>query len=141
MCRLDSTIALQHKTEIQKPLSNGKTLFLRLFFLCSFRMKTFKICLAFYFLALETLLLEHSNPVKMTQKLQIQSLKVTISSKIMFAFQRTSWENYVKWHIKTQIFSLWKVNILSKQHIVQRLQLWENFDTTRRQLWDHMEFQ
>ena len=45
MCCLYSTIALFPKTEIQKPLSHGKKIFLRLFFLCSFRMKTLKLLL------------------------------------------------------------------------------------------------
>ena len=45
MCCLYSKIALFPKTEIQKPLSHGKKIFLRLFFLCSFRMKTLKLVL------------------------------------------------------------------------------------------------
>ena len=49
MCCLGSTIALYPKTEIQKPLSHGKKLFLRLFFLCSFRMKTLKLVSLFIF--------------------------------------------------------------------------------------------
>ena len=53
MCCLGSTIAPYPKTEIQKPLSHGKKLFLRLFFLFSFRMKTLKLVSFFYFPALE----------------------------------------------------------------------------------------
>ena len=49
MCCLGSTIAPCPKTEIQKPLSHGKKLFLRLFFLCSFRMKTLKLVSLFIF--------------------------------------------------------------------------------------------
>ena len=52
-----------------RTLSHRKTIFLRLFFLCSFRKKTLK--LLFRFSALETLFLEHSKSVKMTQKSQI----------------------------------------------------------------------
>ena len=49
MCSLGSTLAPCPKTEIQKPLSLGKKLFLRLFFLCSFRMKTLKLVSLFIF--------------------------------------------------------------------------------------------
>ena len=52
-----------------KTLSHGKTIVLRLFFLYSFKKKTSK--LLFRFSALETLFLEHSKSVKMTQKSQI----------------------------------------------------------------------
>ena len=38
-------------------------------------------------LAFETLLLEHSKSVKITPKLQDESLKIMVSSKIMFSFQ------------------------------------------------------
>ena len=54
-----------------KTLFHGKTIFLRLFFLCCFRKKTFKTCFAFHFPALETLFLEHSKSVKITQKSQM----------------------------------------------------------------------
>ena len=38
-------------------------------------------------LAFETLFLEHSKSVKITPKLQDESLKIMVSSKIMFSFQ------------------------------------------------------
>ena len=62
---LSSILAIAVKT-----LSHGKTIFLRLFFLCCFR-KKFKTCFGFHFLALETLALEHSKTVKMTRKSKI----------------------------------------------------------------------
>ena len=62
-----------------------------------------KPCLAFYFLALETLFVEHSKSVKITRKSQIYSLIIMVSSKIMFSFPPELGQKYVKWYIKTQI--------------------------------------
>ena len=68
-----------------------------------FQDENFKTCLAFYFLALETLFLEHSKSVQITRKSQIYSLMITVSSKIMFSFPPELGQIYVKWYSKTQV--------------------------------------
>ena len=66
--------------------------------------KNSKTCFDFHFPALETLFLEHSKSVKMTRKSQIWSLKVTVSSLIMFTFQPNKQRQiYVEWFIKTYL--------------------------------------
>ena len=90
MCTFYSSIALWSKPEIQKPLPPQKITF----FSYGVFGRKLKTCLAFYFLALETLFLEHSKSVQITRKSQICSLMITVSSKIMFPSHR-SWDKYM----------------------------------------------
>ena len=71
MCCLYSTMDLWYFGYSRKTLSHGEIIFLRLFFLCSFRKKTSKLVSLFIFRQLETLSREHSKSVKMTRKSQI----------------------------------------------------------------------
>ena len=89
MCILGSTMAQQSNGYNRKNTFSRENNSFEAIFPILFQKENFKNCIAFHFPALEALFLEHSKSVKMTQKSQIQSLKITVSLKIKFSFQPT----------------------------------------------------
>ena len=101
--QFDSPMVKTQNLKYKNQFPKIKELFFRLIFLYCLRMKTLKL-VSLFFRALESLFLEYSKSFKMTRKSQIQSLKITVSSKIMFSFKPNKLgQIYVKWYIKTQI--------------------------------------